>query len=358
MRVGGTERLTVSMANELLRQGNECGIFVIWNRHRESLVHLDKKIPIFLGGRSHKFDFSYLAKLRRIQKNFRPDVILCEANFAYLSVKLAGIINSSAVFLVIHYTHNFTQKDEIFDRLFFHYLKFSSDKVIAIYEKQIDHFSIKHKMDKERFVMIHNGVDTDYFKTGYYGDVPHSVSNASFNIVHVANYREEKDQWTLLEAVSKFDKEYENWQLMFCGNIPEKVKNRFIRFTNENKINGKVIFLNRVTDVREILRYADSFVLSSISEALPISALEAMAMEVPCILTDVGGCSDIIDDGVNGFLVPPRNPDAVVQRLLFLAQHSPEAEEMGKEARITAIRKFGLKKMAEKYSQLFRYETH
>jgi len=116
---------------------------------------------------------------------------------------------------------------------------------------------------------------------------------------------------------------------------------------------NKVRFIDYEADVRILLCEADVFVLTSLSEALPISALEAMAMGVPCILTDVGGCADVIDDGKNGYLVPPKNAAAIAEKLVFLANHRDVLYEMGVEAHKKVETSFGIDLMVDSYLKLF-----
>jgi glycosyltransferase involved in cell wall biosynthesis len=84
-----------------------------------------------------------------------------------------------------------------------------------------------------------------------------------------------------------------------------------------------------------------------------MSALEAMSMGVPCILTDVGGCSDIVDDGINGFLIPQKNPQAIADRVLFLANNPDQLRKMRIEARKKIVREFDLERIVGRYIDLF-----
>ena len=71
-------------------------------------------------------------------------------------------------------------------------------------------------------------------------------------------------------------------------------------------------FLGLRHDMPELLRLFDVYVLSSLREGLPMAILEAMAAECPVVATRVGGIHSVIEDGVNGLLVPPRDPGALV----------------------------------------------
>ena len=110
------------------------------------------------------------------------------------------------------------------------------------------------------------------------------------------------------------------------------------------------------TEVRESLRLADVFVLASLSKGVSNAALEAMAVGVPVVVTDVGGMADAVTDGVNGLLVPSRDPAALANALLELAADPERRRQMGERGRARAIADFDVKTraraMLEQYQRL------
>ena len=80
----------------------------------------------------------------------------------------------------------------------------------------------------------------------------------------------------------------------------------------------RVTFPGVRRDVPQVLAAADIFVLSSLWEGLPLSAVEAMAAARPAVVTDVGGCGELVEDGVHGYVVPPQQPQALAGALLKL----------------------------------------
>ena len=82
---------------------------------------------------------------------------------------------------------------------------------------------------------------------------------------------------------------------------------------------SNVEFLGHVDDARSLLDRSDLLVLPSYREGFPRTILEAFAMELPVITSDVPGCRDIVEHGVNGLIVPPRNAEALALAILELA---------------------------------------
>ncbi len=348
MRTGGTEIFTVSLMNKIVNLGHECHLFVIWNLNLQSTKQLNNSVTVISGGREKKFHFGFLKKLKKEIKQFAPDVILNVAGFSYYAAKILCRRNKVPLFFAIHYTYNYNLKSKLTDIFLFNIIRFSNDFAITIYEKQIEYFVQKYNIKKDKFFLIHNGVDADYFIR------KNAKSNSIFRIVHVANYRYEKDQRTLLKSLVLFDQKYKNWKLTFCGHVPNAVKQQFEEFLTAKGILNKIKFTGQVENVKNVLNKADVFILTSISEALPVTALEALAMSVPCILTDVGGCSDIIKNGKNGLLVQPKDTKLIAEKLEQLATDSDLRKNMGRQARHSAEKYFSLDKTADKYLSIFQ----
>lgn len=103
---------------------------------------------------------------------------------------------------------------------------------------------------------------------------------------------------------------------------------------------GVVDYLGSVPDVRPFLASAHVCVLPSYGEGTPRSVLEAMAMGRPVLVTDVPGCRETVEPGVNGLMVPPRDPEALSRAMLELLDDPAALAEMGRRSRELAERRF------------------
>jgi glycosyltransferase involved in cell wall biosynthesis len=98
-------------------------------------------------------------------------------------------------------------------------------------------------------------------------------------------------------------------------------------------IADRVWFLGHRTDIQRVVQAYDVVALASVTESLPFSLLEGMAYERPALATAVGGVPELVEDGVNGRLVPPRDVDALSEALIDLLGDMERLERMGKAAR-------------------------
>ena len=108
---------------------------------------------------------------------------------------------------------------------------------------------------------------------------------------------------------------------------------------------GLVEWPGQVADVRPWIAQSSVFVLPSYREGLPRSTQEAMAMGRPVITTDAPGCRETVEEGVNGFIVPVRNPEALAQKMLTFVEHPELIYPMGIESRRIAEEKFDVHKI-------------
>jgi len=106
-------------------------------------------------------------------------------------------------------------------------------------------------------------------------------------------------------------------------------------------------------DIGDVLGAMDVFVLSSHTEGLPVSVLEAMAAGLPAIATRVGGASEVIEDGVSGILVEPGNAAALSSAMVRVARDPAFAQDLAHRGRNRAVEHFSTCAMVEKYKALY-----
>ncbi len=117
-----------------------------------------------------------------------------------------------------------------------------------------------------------------------------------------------------------------------------------------------VTFLGNVTDVYTLLSAADVFVLSSDSEAMPISILEAMACGLPVVSTRVGGVPELVGED-NGLLVPPKEEDSLAKAMITMAD-SAQSRQLCGEASFRRAANFSVEKIASEYLELYFSNFH
>jgi glycosyltransferase involved in cell wall biosynthesis len=186
---------------------------------------------------------------------------------------------------------------------------------------QVRRMGIDAGIDPAKLTLIHNGLP----------DLPAELRarpEASDPVaIMVARFAPPKDHATVIRAMASVP----GLRLQFVGDGPLEPQARAL--VRELGLENRVAFLGRRSDVPELLARARIFVLSSRSEAFPISTLEAMRAGLPVVVSDAGGAGEAVRDGETGFLFAPSNAAALAERLARLAADARLRATMGAAGR-------------------------
>ena len=128
------------------------------------------------------------------------------------------------------------------------------------------------------------------------------------------------------------------------ANLGALTQGELTQYIDQNVID----YPGHVENIAEWIKQSHVFVLPSYREGLPRSTQEAMAIGRPVITTDVPGCRDTVIDGVNGFLVPRWNPQALAEKMIYFIEHPEQVRMMGDQSHKIAIEKFDAEKVNQR----------
>ena len=203
---------------------------------------------------------------------------------------------------------------------------------------------------------IPNGVDTERFRPNFEVRVKLRKElglGEAFVWLAVGRFDPPKDYPTMLHAFSLVAQRYPNARLLIAGDGP--LKPSMTVLAQELGIDERVTFLGIRRDVPELMNAADAYVMSSAWEGMPMVLLEAHASGLPIVATDVGGNREVVLPEKTGFLVPPKNPEALAEAMLKLMD-LPEEERrrMGEAARQHIEANFSLDRVVDQWEALYR----
>jgi glycosyltransferase involved in cell wall biosynthesis len=182
-----------------------------------------------------------------------------------------------------------------------------------------------------RTVVIHNGVERSPRSRAYAPVRPVTV-------ISVGRLRAPKDFLTLVRAAARL--EAGSFRVRIAGDGPDR--RRLVEEVERLGLADAVELLGTQPDVDALLAEADVFVLSSASEGLPMSVLEAMAAGLPVVASAVGGVPELVQEGDTGLLVPPGDPAALAAALARLVEEPELRERLGAAGRRRAEAEFSL----------------
>ena len=199
--------------------------------------------------------------------------------------------------------------------------------------------------------VIPNFVDTEIYQRGQCElDRKVFAPDDEPIIVHVSNMRPVKRLGDLMTAFIKLRRRMKA-KMLLVGDGPERA--RVEMQAHRGGVLDDVLFLGNQMEIREILSIADVYCLPSETESFGLSALEAMACEVPVVASRVGGLPEVVADGECGYLVECGNTEELSQRLWELCANRELARAMGRAARARAVELFPRDKIVSQYESLY-----
>jgi sugar transferase (PEP-CTERM/EpsH1 system associated) len=223
-----------------------------------------------------------------------------------------------------------------------------TDCVVAVSEDAAGVARLDDGVTDQKLEIIHNGIDLERF-----WPTTDRGNGARYRAVHVARLENAiKDQVTLLNAVKQVAVAEPLFHLEIVGDGPSRQELEAL--CEDLQIADHVTFRGSRDDVRDCLARAGLFVLSSVTEGLSISILEAMATGLPVVATRVGGNPELVRHDTNGLLVPARDPQALAKAILELVKEPEKAARMGNAGRRLVEEEFDLRHVAARYESLYR----
>ncbi len=225
-----------------------------------------------------------------------------------------------------------------------------SDAVTAVSEylkkRTVEEFDTRHPIE-----VVYNFVNCEVFKKSM--DLEFRREFASDDeglLIHISNFRPLKRVDDVIDLFARLRHTHKA-KLLMVGDGPDRPKAEWLAEVKE--VAGDVHFLGKRNDMDRLLSVSDVLALPSELESFGLVALEAMASEVPVIATRVGGVSEVVDDGVDGFLLEVGDTEAMAAAASRLLQDEDLRVRMGKAGREHAKRNFCHDRIVGQYIDLY-----
>jgi glycosyltransferase involved in cell wall biosynthesis len=290
-------------------------------------------------------DLAGFVELTRLFRRERPQVVHASSSKAGVLGRLAAAATRVPVrFFTVHgwafsaYSGAASLLYRVSDRL----MAPLTTVTICVSEQELAAGLEAGTCSAERSVVIHNAVDVAAApRSGHDRLVP--------RLIAVGRLKAPKDFLTLVRALARLPEG--GFDVMLVGDGPDRgeVEDEIRKLGVE----GRVQLAGERSDVPALLADSDVFVLSSRSEGLPVSVLEAMAAELPVVASNVGGLGELVVDGQTGVLVPPGDPEALAEALGRLIGDRELRRRLGAAGRARAERLFDLDAFRQAHLDLY-----
>jgi glycosyltransferase involved in cell wall biosynthesis len=281
-----------------------------------------------------------LLELVRLMRRIRPELVhLNSSKIAVLGTVAAAIARVPVRVFTVHgwaFNADTGRAGALYTWLH-RVLRPLTTAVICVSERERT-VGLEHgTCSEERSTVILNGVDASRVRRS-------SLAGQPPTILSVSRLKAPKDVVTLARAFQQL--EPGSFRAAIVGDGPDRAR-------VEEELGTAGELLGERSDVAELLAQADVFVLSSRSEGLPISILEAMAAGLPVVASDVGGIPELVVDGETGLLVPAGDPDALAAALRRLVEDGELRRRLGAAARARVEQRFSVEQARRSHVELY-----
>ena len=349
LQPGGMEHGVVKVVNGLDRL-RVCSAICSTTPGGELRALVDPAVPVHELHRRRGNDPWLVRDLYRLFRCERPHIVHTHA----WGTLVEGLVSArlARVPVVIHGEHG-TLQLKPHQRVAQRWAWRAVDQVLSVSSRLAERLARDVDFQVGRVRTLRNGVDLARFSRIDRGEARRAIGVEGDEpaLVAVGRLVTVKDHATLLEAVQRLDREGMSPLLLVAGDGPlaEPLRLRAAALG----IGDRVRWLGHRSDVESVLAAGDVFVLSSVSEGMSNTILEAMAAGLPVVATRVGGADEMVVDGETGWPVPPEEPDAMAGALASLLRDADLRRRMGAAGRARARAEFSLEAMVARYEMLY-----
>jgi glycosyltransferase involved in cell wall biosynthesis len=321
LNYGGAERQLVTLVKTLDKTCFDVSVISFYSGNHLEKELIDSRIRLLSLRKRGRWDvIGFLWRLTREFKRLRPDILhsyLVEPNLVAISLK--PLFRSTKVVWGIRASNIELARYDWFARMNSRLQAFASrfaDKIIFNSNAGLE-YHVAQGFPAPECVVIHGGFDTERFKTdpesGAQIRRAWGVKDETILIGLVARLDPMKDHATFIKAAAQLSHEDCNLRFVCVGDGPKEYAASLRHLADEYKIADRLIWAGECADMPAVYNALDIACSSSSGEGLPNAIAEAMACDVPCVVTDVGDSALLVGD--SGIVVPSKDPQALADGL-------------------------------------------
>jgi sugar transferase (PEP-CTERM/EpsH1 system associated) len=311
-------------------------------------------------GRRPGVDWRCVLRLVRLLRQARVDLIHAHQYTPFFYASTARLLGASAAILLTEHGRHHPDYPRLKRWLANRLLLRRCDHVVAVGQAVRRALVANDGFPAGRVSVVYNGIDLNREEnaTSSRLAIRHEmgVADEDFVILQVARLDYLKDHVTAVRTLAALRPHLPSARLVFVGEGPQR--GAIEEAVRRHDLAGHVRFLGLRRDVARLLAAADLFLLTSISEGIPLTVIEAMAAGLPVVSTNVGGIPEVVEDGRTGLLAPAGDAAALASAVCRLAGDRQLRSRMGQLGRGRAEMLFSEQGMHHRYHQLYQEMLH
>jgi glycosyltransferase involved in cell wall biosynthesis/SAM-dependent methyltransferase len=274
------------------------------------------------------FKLPVFFKLAKLLRREGVDILHCHKHKATVYGTIAGKL--AGVPVILSHVHGLDRTRNFRRKLLNRFLFSKVSKILAVGQAvKEDILKSNSSVQPVKVINLGNSIDCDTFSKVVKDDVvkeKFGIKKDALVFATAGRLAPTKGLQYLIGAFAQIRKQLPNAQLLIAGS--GEMKNELENLASKLGCGSNVHFPGRIDNMPQFYSCVDVFVLSSVAEGMPRALLEAMAAGIMCIASDVGGIPEIMDNGCFGFLVPPKNENALAGAMLKAANMPIKEKEI------------------------------
>jgi glycosyltransferase involved in cell wall biosynthesis len=344
---GGAERALLKLATAMKRAGDAVKVACLTGEGQMAEPLRQAGIEVFFCHMRQGYDLPAMKRLVAELRRWRPDVLHGFLFHANLVGRIAGRVAGVPFVLNSVRVEEPRRSHRLLDRLTYRLM----DLEVCVSESARRFTARTAGVPDGRLEVVPNGVDLEEFDP-----IPPTPEHWGLGkdepvVATVGRLTDQKDPYTLLCAARIVLRQHPATRFVIAGEGP--LRGTITARSRDLGISHSVLLLGQIPDTRPLLARCDVFALTSRWEGMPNALLEAMACRRPVVATRVGGCEEVVEEGVNGYLVPPRHARALADRLLELLRDPAKATAMGEAGRRTIEQRYTLRQTLDGWRAIY-----
>lgn len=309
--------------------------------------------PVLMDAKG-SFNVRFLRGLCGLIRREKIDLVQSHLLGSNVYCAIAGLLTRTPVVATFHGAVDIGD-NERFKALKFAAINAGACSIVPVSDLLREDILGRTTLKKDKLQVIYNGIDTAVFQRERSDRLRQKFGWSADDVIigSLGNIRPAKGYDILLRAAALLKDAQPAFRFVIAGQSNSKLYDELLSLRQELGLEERVHFIGFIDDAAEFLAGLDIFLSSSISEGLPLSAIQAMVSKLPVIATRCGGWQELIDHGENGWLVDTSNPEAIADAIRTLAPDGERCRQLAQNARDSAIRNFDIQVMLDAYQQTY-----
>jgi glycosyltransferase involved in cell wall biosynthesis len=344
---GGAEQVAASLAVCQSRQGHSVRVVCLRDlglHPVDTAALLKAGVEIETLEKPPGFHFGTLRKLKDYLESHRIEVLHTHNHLVHHYGAIAGHwAGTPAILNTLHGTN--TLRMASLAKVLYWLSCLVSDRVVSVSSQVHEVFRKAYLLPGKRLSVIENGIDLSQFLV-----IPRCAPDGVVTFGNIGRFDPVKDHENLFRAFSILRKRNLHVRLRLLGD--GELRRDMVELAKTLSITNDIELEGFSLDTPKFLSKIDIYVISSLSEGLPISLLEAMGAGLPVVATAVGGITEILDNARCGWLCPPANPNALAEAMNE-SLVAPDLVTIGARGRMAAEKHYSVERMSRDYEVLY-----